>query len=168
MILLAVLLALRLFLMWSFDKPLPPDLAAVGELPVILPDGRTAFLRDSMRPGVPTVISLWASWCGPCFSEAPKIAALRREFPPEDLNIVYLNVRDPYATPQALANYMDRFSMPLEYVVLGDAERLSDLTNDSENLIPRTLVFDREGQLVATIVGYKPLALSRVAGLVAD
>ena len=61
---------------------------------------------------------------------------------------------------------MDRFSLPFEYVVLSDMERLSDLTNDQANLIPRTLVFDRDGQPLATIVGYKPLALGRVAGLV--
>lgn len=167
-IVLLALLAVRLFFMWSFDRPLPPNLATVGQLPVTLPDGRTALLRDSIRPDVPTVISLWASWCGPCFSEAPKIAELRRQFPPEQLNIVYLNVRDPYASREVLRDYMTRFSMPLDYVVLGDAQRLSELTKDRESLIPRTFVFDREGQPVATIVGYKPLALARVAGLVRD
>lgn len=167
-ILALFLLALRLFFMWSFDKPLPPNLAAVGDLPVTLADGRTGLLRDSIRPGVPTVISLWASWCGPCFLEAPKIAELRRRFPPEDLNIVYLNVRDSYAQPEVLAAHMERFSLPLDYAILADGDRLSELTNDPQSLIPRTFVFDRQGRPVATIVGYKPLALGRVAGLVSD
>jgi thiol-disulfide isomerase/thioredoxin len=166
---LLALVALRLFFMWSFDRPLPPNLATVRELQVTLPNGQAGLLGDPLRPGVPTIISLWASWCGPCFQEAPKIAELRRKFGPEKLNVVYLNVRDPYATPEGLAAYMTRFSMPADgYVVMKDLHRLSDLTQDAENLIPRTLVFDRTGEPIATIVGYKPLALSRVEGLIAD
>ena len=167
-LLLGFLLAVRIFNGWSFDDPLPPDLASVGDLPVTLANGQAAILNDTIRPGVPTVVSLWASWCGPCFREAPKIAELRRKFPPEALNIVYLNVRDPAATPADLADYMKRFDMPLQYVVLRDAERLSQLTNDPKNLIPRTLVFDRRGRPMATIVGYKPLALGRIEGLVSE
>jgi thiol-disulfide isomerase/thioredoxin len=165
---LGLLLAARIFNGWSFDDPLPPDLASVGDLPVTLANGQAGLLSETIQPGVPTVISLWASWCGPCFREAPKIAELRRRFPPEALNIVYLNVRDPTAAPADLAAYMKRFDMPLEYVILRDAERLSDLTNDPKNLIPRTLVFDRDGRPMATIVGYKPLALSRIEGLLAE
>jgi thiol-disulfide isomerase/thioredoxin len=163
------ILATCVFLMWSFDNPLPPKLAAVEGIPVILPNGKHATLGGSIRPGVPTVISLWASWCEPCLREAPKIAELRRQFPPDKLNLVYMNVRDPYASSEDLAQYMSRFSMPADgYVVVDDQARLTDLTNGSKNPIPHTMVFGRAGEPLASIVGYKPLALSRVAGLVAN
>ena len=164
---LLALLGTRLFFMWSFDKPLPPKLAAVEGFPVTLPNGRQATLGDSIRPGVPTVISLWATWCEPCLREAPKIAELRRRFPPDKLNLVYMNVRDPFASSEDLAQYLSRFSMPDDgYVIADDPARLSDLTRDRQNLIPHTMVFDRMGEPLASIVAYKPLALSRVAGLV--
>ncbi len=65
-----VLLCVRIVIMRSFDKPLGPPLSVIGELPVTLPDGDSATLANSLRPGLPTVVTLWASWCEPCQREA--------------------------------------------------------------------------------------------------
>jgi cytochrome c biogenesis protein CcmG/thiol:disulfide interchange protein DsbE len=155
--------------MWSFDEPLPRNLSQFGQLRVTYPDGKTGLLKDTLQPGVPTVISLWASWCGPCFREAPKIARLRRKFGRGRANIVYLNVRDPYATRGDLADHMAQYAMDREgYLIAADEGRLGKLTNDRGNLIPRTIVFDRAGEPLATIVGYKPVALARVEGLIEE
>ena len=108
-VVIAALFAIRIALMWTFDEPLPPPLSKIATLPVMLPSGKKGLLKDAIKPGLPTVISLWAGWCGPCYLEAPKIAELRRRVPEDRLNIVYLNVRDPYATREELADYMARY-----------------------------------------------------------
>jgi cytochrome c biogenesis protein CcmG, thiol:disulfide interchange protein DsbE len=50
--------------------------------PLALPDCRleefNALLAD-LR-GTPVVVNFWGSWCGPCRSEAPHLAAVSREF----------------------------------------------------------------------------------------
>jgi thiol-disulfide isomerase/thioredoxin len=168
-ILIMALAGARVMMMRSFDNsPLPPALSEAARLPITLPDGRDALLGDVIKPGIPTVITLWASWCGPCRSEAPKIAELRRRFGRDKLNLVYLNVRDSTATSQDLAGYMTAYGMaPDAYAVLSD-DRILALTNATDVLIPRTLVFDRTGRPTATITGYKPLALGRIEGLVAS
>ncbi len=164
---LLVVLVGRILVVRSFDDgPPPPALAVIGKLPITLPDGRKALLRDLVHTGAPTVITLWASWCGPCRSEAPKIADLRRRFGRSDLNLIYLNVRDPGASREDLARYMVEYGMaPDAYAVLPDSQ-IRSLTKAADMLIPRTLVFDRSGAPLATITGYNPLALARVAGLV--
>lgn len=165
---IGVLAGARFLMLRSFDSaPLPPALETVAKLPITLADGRHALLGDTLKPGVPTIITLWASWCGPCRSEASKVAELRRRFGAEKLNLAYLNVRDDAASRQMLANYMTEYGMaPDGYAVLAD-EHIATLTHAKDVLIPRTLIFDRSGQPMATITGYKPFALARIEGLIA-
>ena len=148
------------------DGPRPAPLADAGRLAVTLPDGRAARLGELLRPGVPTVIALWASWCGPCRKEAPAIAELRRRFDASKLNFVYLNVREPAADRAALAAHLRSLGLPDDFAIMEDSQ-LVQLTNDLTNAIPRLYLFDRSGASRAMIIGYKPLALSRIAGLVA-
>ena len=164
--LITVLVGWRVLVVRSFDKgPLPPSLPTLAKLPVTLADGRRSSLGELVRPGVPTVISVWASWCGPCRREAPVLNDLRRRYGPEKLNFLYLNGREPLASRQDLSAFVRNLGMAADgYAILDDAS-LAKLTNDTRNLIPRTYVFDRAGAPVAMIVGYKPLALARVEGL---
>jgi thiol-disulfide isomerase/thioredoxin len=150
----------------SFDGgSTPPALATSARIPVTLPDGRRALLRDLIRPGVPTVINLWASWCGPCRSEAPYLAELRRRYGREQLNLVHLNVRDSDSSRQDRADFLIAAGLPPEYAVLADTQ-IAELTNATDNLVPRTIVFDKAGVPIATITGFKPMALARISGLV--
>jgi len=166
------LLALAFFAstLWigrSFDSGAEPmPLADARQLPVTLADGRPARLGDAIRPGVPTVVSLWASWCGPCRKEAPALAALRRRFGPSELNLVYLNVRDQGAERAVLGAMSRAAGLRADGYLSMEDGQLVRFTNDLATAIPRTYVFDRAGAPVATIIGYKPLALARVAGLV--
>ncbi len=166
---LLALIGVRVWSAQSFTTgPMPPPIKVVSKLPVTLPDGQQAPLGQLIRPGLPTVISLWASWCGPCQLEAPDIVELRRHFGPDKINLVYLNVREDGAPPADLARFLRSIGMPPhDYVSMGYAD-LPRLTNDTRNLIPRTFVFDKAGTPIAMIVGYKPMALARIPGLLSD
>jgi peroxiredoxin len=37
-------------------------------------------------------VDFWASWCGPCVVSLPAIDELRKEFPPQDFQILAINV----------------------------------------------------------------------------
>jgi thiol-disulfide isomerase/thioredoxin len=45
--------------------------------PLQRPDGRTVTLRS--RIGEPLLVHFWATWCGPCRTELPKLVQLGRE-----------------------------------------------------------------------------------------
>jgi thiol-disulfide isomerase/thioredoxin len=164
--LLVVLLGLRVLALRSFDRTLPPKLAEIEKLPVSLPDGKTVSLRHLIRPGVPTLITLWATWCPPCRAEAPKIADLRKRFGPDSLNLLYLNVRDQFSSREEMSEFMRSYGMNADgYAVLDDT-LIGKATNSKTNFIPRTMLFDREGQPVGTITGYNPIALRRMESLI--
>ena len=167
LVLLIALLGLRVLALRAFDGgPLPPQLGEIETLPVSLPDGKRVSLHQLIRPGVPTLISLWASWCPPCRMEAPKIADLRRKLGPGGFNLIYLNVRDQASSRQDLNEFMSRYGLrPDSYAVLDDS-LISKVTNSDNKLIPRTMLFDSSGQPVGTITGYNPIALDRMEGLI--
>ncbi|HEX8416298.1 MAG TPA: TlpA disulfide reductase family protein [Methylobacterium sp.] len=169
-IVIAVLAAMAGATAWvarSFDGPMAPPLHIVGAITVTMPNGESERLGNLVRPGVPTVIALWASWCGPCRSEAPHIVELRRRFGPGRLNLVYLNARETGVPAATLSRFLRMAGMrPDDYAVISDAH-LARLTRDPQNLISRVYLFDPTGRPTATIVGYKPLAFDRVSELVA-
>ena len=146
----------------------PPALAEVRNISITLPNGKNAVLADVIRPDRPTVISLWASWCGPCWMEASTIADLRKKFGPDRLNLISLNVRDPRPDPGGLAGYLDAIgAAPDGYAILRDGD-IARLTHTDTRYIPRTLVYDKHGQSVGVVTGFRPLALKRIEGIIAD
>ncbi|TSD94885.1 TlpA family protein disulfide reductase [Skermania sp. ID1734] len=58
--------------------------------------------------GEPTLINLWASWCGPCREEIPVLDAYANE--PDSIRVVGINVQDkPAAALQLLAELGARY-----------------------------------------------------------
>ena len=97
--------------------------------------------------------------------EAPTLVDLQQRQGPDKLNLLYLNARDPHTPRPELSAFVESMGMDRNAYAIIDDANLSTLTNDDRNLIPRTYVFDRAGKPVAMIVGYKPLALNRLGGL---
>jgi cytochrome c biogenesis protein CcmG, thiol:disulfide interchange protein DsbE len=57
------------------DRLLPEDRL---ELPELDPRGFEALLEELRS--TPVVVNIWGSWCGPCRTEAPDLAALARQY----------------------------------------------------------------------------------------
>lgn len=82
----------------------PASTGSVGELPPIDGDGIRALIDESDSP---LVINIWASWCGPCRSEAPLLRAAHAEFG-DQVRFVGIDTQDSQA---GAAEFIDEFGL---------------------------------------------------------
>ncbi|MEX2550022.1 MAG: TlpA disulfide reductase family protein [Nitriliruptoraceae bacterium] len=104
-----------------------------------------AFIAREAEDGNPTLVNIFASWCVPCRSEMPLLLDARDENP----EVTFLGI-----------DHVDRLEDGEAFVdELGvDLPTIHDLDGDvaaaiGARAMPTTAVFDRDGQLVARVVG---------------
>ncbi|MGR7025061.1 TlpA family protein disulfide reductase [Geodermatophilus sp. URMC 62] len=138
----------------TFSTPLQacpeqPDEPASGAatLPAVsLPCPGGGTLDLGRAPGVPTVVNLWASWCGPCREELPLVqqfadAAAGR------VDVVGVISKD--GVPQA-----DSFAGDAGVTFPSAYDRDGELMDAlGVNVLPFTYLVDADGALVFTQVG---------------
>jgi cytochrome c biogenesis protein CcmG, thiol:disulfide interchange protein DsbE len=137
----------RLILMFALVVSACSSHALVGQdlpdLPPITGEELDVLLQQS---GNPTVVNVWASWCGPCRAEAPLLTAAAAEHG-ESVDFVAIDVQDNQADAKSFiasfeldfTHYFDRDrSVPEFYGGFGT---------------PMTFFFDRSGTLVDTHLG---------------
>lgn len=91
--------------------------------------------------GKPTVVNVWATWCGPCRAEMPTLAAAQKNTP--EVAFVFVNQGESQAT---VAAYLQRSGLSLTNVWLDPASRLGPASGSSG--LPTTLFFDATGKRV--------------------
>ncbi|BBD07358.1 TlpA family protein disulfide reductase [Desulfovibrio ferrophilus] len=97
------------------------------------------------------VINFWASWCGPCRREFPALKKLRTRFKDSELLLLGVSLdfdREMY-TEFVTAQ---RFAYPVR---LGDSQIMNDMNIEA---IPKTLIFDMDGNLAQNHDGPAPFA----------
>jgi thiol-disulfide isomerase/thioredoxin len=97
-----------------------------------------------------TVVNFWATWCGPCREEMPMLDSLARKLGPRGVTVVGVAL-DNKADVQPFVKQL-KISYP---IWLGDADTLN-LMRSSGNVsggLPYTVVLDRNGKPVATLLG---------------
>lgn len=94
-------------------------------------------------------VDLWASWCAPCKGGMPAALKLREAYRGKDVVFLYLAVNDrENAWRKEVASCKTDY-LGENYMVLNTNES-KFLKEINHNLIPRFLIFDRNGYLVNT------------------
>ena len=131
--------------------PTTPD---VRPTPGGLPDLTLACLgggravRLSALRGTPTVLNLWASWCGPCRDEIPLFQQLHERAGGKELRVVGIDVEDPNEG-MALAFAAET---GMTYPQLQDLDRAT-LDAVRARGLPLTLFVDADGRLTYALNG---------------
>ncbi|WP_347558993.1 redoxin family protein [Robbsia sp. KACC 23696] len=90
------------------------------------------------RKRQPTVVNLWATWCGPCRREMPALARAQQAYP--GVHIVFANQGENAAQVTA---YLASAHLSLQNVVLDSDARLGARYRSS--VVPTTLFFYADG-----------------------
>ena len=86
------------------------------------------------------VVSLWASWCGPCRVELPVLAAAQRAHP--DVAFVFVNQGE---APDVARAFLDAQGLSLDTVWLDPGSRLGPSMGSRG--LPTTLFVDARGRV---------------------
>jgi thiol-disulfide isomerase/thioredoxin len=139
------------------DRPAQGD-RTLPDLQFDCPGGGTLDLGRA--PGVPTVLNLWASWCGPCREELPLVQGLA-DRAGDRLGVVGVISRD--GAPQA-ASFAEAAGATFPGAFDGDGDLMAEL---GLNALPYTYFLDADGGIAYVQVG--PVdSVDELAGLVAE
>jgi len=106
-------------------------------------------LRLQEQRGQVVMLNFWASWCGPCRQEMPRLNRLYEKYHASGFQLLGVNVDDDARNAAEVAT-----SLGLRFPVLLDTRkqvsRLYDL-----GTMPSTVLIDRDGKVRFIHLGYK-------------
>jgi peroxiredoxin len=106
-------------------------------------------IRLSEQVGNIVLVNFWASWCGPCREELPKMEELYIEYQDLGFEILAVNVDDEASKADVLLDDIE-VSFPVLYDTLGDVSKLYDVS-----AMPTTVIIDRDGNQRVLHLGYR-------------
>ena len=115
--------------------------AHIPDVEVFDIQGNSKKLRDVIA-GSPTVINLWASWCGSCTEELPALSRLEKILSNSGIKVIGIGVQDDPSSITEIAN-----SVGLRYPQFLDrsGELFSKLRLSG---VPETFLVDSDGRFV--------------------
>ena len=153
----------------SATAPPAPDgvpVARRGDLvaPMVvgtLAGGETTFpVPGSARP---TLVNVWASWCGPCIEEMPELERFHGEQAANGVQVVGIALDDR----DAVEAFLQR--IPVTYPILLDTPGPADAgvrLGNPAGVLPYTALLDADGRLVRQKIG--PFQPGEIESWVAD
>ncbi|HVF46359.1 MAG TPA: TlpA disulfide reductase family protein [Pyrinomonadaceae bacterium] len=132
----------------------PPLASTLADAELELLDG--AKTRISDRKGKVLLVNIWGIWCGPCRAEMPHLVELQDLYRDRGFEIVGMNIGDQNGSPEgveAIKTFADK--MKLNYTIVrspgATTEQFYRITK--QQVVPQTLLIDREGHLRGVFVG---------------
>ena len=110
-------------------------------------DGRNVRL-DELR-GQVVLVNFWATWCGPCREEMPRLDVLYQKYHKSGFVLLGVNVDDDPRTALATAAKLN-----VSFPVLLDTDKKVSKLYDL-NTMPSTVVIDRDGKMRFLHRGYR-------------
>lgn len=128
------------------SQTVPPDY----DVPTI--DGRTIKLSDYR--GKVLVMDFWATWCPPCRQETPQLARIAREHRARGVEVIGMHIDDRgRSTPEAIRKFVSDYG--INYTVgMANDDMFTSYLGTEDDVIPQTLVFDRQGRVVLHMSSY--------------
>lgn len=130
------------------NLPLPPS-KPLTEMSWTSSDGKRQKLGE--LKGKAIVLDFWATNCLPCVKEIPHLNELQTRYGADKLQIVGLHAGDEEDLLK-VPEFAER--LKINYLLASPEDALTKFVFATEDMIPQTFVFDRDGKLVRKFVGF--------------
>jgi len=115
-------------------------------------------LRDVLKAhrGKVLLVDFWATWCGPCREQFPKLAKWQKEYDEAGLQVISVSLDELSAKDGKVKEWLQQYEADLETLIL-DVPNHSDFvqswSSKWEGAIPALFIFDREGNMTHQVLG---------------
>lgn len=111
------------------------------------------FNLESKR-GKVFVLQFLGTWCGISKRQVQAMNKLREGLQPDDLQVMGMSVKDPRSNSQAVKQFIA--DQKVSYPIVGEVEDkyFVDFVNSTDVSVPQTLIYGRDGRLVAHYLGF--------------
>lgn len=142
------------------DLPAPPK---KGEFPPQLlgkdRDGKQVDLADYR--GKITIVTFWASWCGPCRKELPVLGQFQKTVGRDALEVIAINYKEPREDFRSVV----RANRNLELTYVHDA-RGTVSEQYGVDTVPHMFILGQDGRVAYTHRGYSESSLPGIVNQV--
>lgn len=111
-------------------------------------DGQGRKLSD-LR-GQVVVVNFWATWCGPCQEELPRLSKLAESYRAKPVRFVLISIDEPKNRAK-IPSVLERLHVGLESWDDADTDTMDRF--GLGNIVPGTAILDDKGEVVARIMG---------------
>lgn len=133
------------------------SIQSVNDLEVEQSDGKK-FTFASLT-GKVILVDVWATWCGPCREQTPKLAALQQKYRERGLAVVGLSLNEKSDQAEVL-DFIKQAGV--NYTIAYATDKMSgaflDGTEDETGAapIPQLFVISKDGRVVEHLIGSDP------------
>jgi thiol-disulfide isomerase/thioredoxin len=129
------------------DTAAKGERAAIPDLSGKTIDGKQLDVRD--YKGKVVVLNVWGSWCGPCRAEAKNLETVYQDTKGQGVQFVGINTRDTSTGPAVAFEKEFGVTYPSLYDPTGKLMLRFKKGTLNPQLIPSTLIIDRDGKVAA-------------------
>jgi thiol-disulfide isomerase/thioredoxin len=120
-----------------------------------VPDFKTKDLdghpqKLSQLRGKIVVLSFWATWCGPCQEELPRLSRLSQQYAGKGVQFVAVSIDEPKDRPK-IQPFLSKNNIAMNAWVGADSGLLEDF--GLGEIVPGTVIIDGQGEIVGRIKG---------------
>lgn len=133
------------------------SIQAVNDLEITQSDGKK--FKFANLQGKVILVDVWATWCGPCREQTPKLAALQQKYRDKGLAVVGLSL-DEKSDEAEVLKFMKEAGV--NYTIAYASDKVSgaflDGTEDETGSapIPQLFVIGKDGRVVEHLIGNNP------------